>query len=148
MTDRGVQISIMIPASFIYTIYIWVFITYILHIHDIGLSNKRNLSSANSSKSLIRHSISMTPYRIISIYDIELASFISTSAQTTSFGSNQSGSSQSSSEVNELKLDVTTNFGVELFPSSSSPSFSDLVRFRSDLVLSTEGMIASVCSEA
>jgi hypothetical protein len=78
------------------------------------------------------------------IYHHQFASFISTSAQTTSFGSNHCGSSQSSSLINELKLEVTTKFGTEL-SSSSSASFSDRDRFSCEFLVAM-GELATVCT--
>jgi hypothetical protein len=67
--------------------------------------------------------------------------------QTTSLGSNQSGSSQSSLLVKELKLDETTNFGgAEEYSSSSPSSFSDRVRFSCEFALCTTGVVATVCT--
>src|SRR5271170_2071389 len=68
---------------------------------------------------------------------------MTTSAHTTSFGSNHSGSSQSSSLVNELKLDATTNLGAEETCSSPSSS-SSRFRLRTNFV-SERGVVADIC---
>ena len=59
-------------------------------------------------------------------------------------GSNQSGSSQSSSFVNELKLEVTTNFGTEEYSSASELSFSDLERLSCDFLGTLVVVVANV----